>query len=198
MVAVAAHRSARWLLIPLLAAAIIGGLLEGPATGAAKGKREVTRKKPPYKMGPTGGDEYNDIQADPENGTITILRLYPEPGPLGCPDSHAAWANFKVVHRLKQRRIRHVAVKYEDLEADGYVFLTVTVKQRGKSIGYRSLQGPAVGQAGILRAKLNKWPRKGELTVLFGLQVSSNCPQGEASSVSLPQVNFRQGRVRKR
>ena len=198
MVALTRSSSSRWLLIPLIAGLIVAGLLQAPATGAGKGDRDVARHKPPYKMGPTGGDEYNEIQADPESGTIRIVRLYPEPGPLGCPDSHAAWANFKVVHTLEHRRIRHVAVKYEDFEADGYVFLTVTVKQHKKSIGFRSLQGPAAGQSGILRAKLNKWPRKGKLTALFGLQVSSNCPQGEASSVSLPQINFRQGRARKR
>jgi hypothetical protein len=101
------------------------------------------------------------------------------------------------VHKLKKRRIRHIAIKYQDMDADGYVWLTVTVKQKGKSIGFRSLQGPTVAQSGLLRAKLLKWPRKGRLTVLFGLQVSSNCPQGEASSVTIPQVNFRMGRNRR-
>jgi hypothetical protein len=186
-----------WLLIPLVVGLIASGLLDAPAEGQ-KGGRQIIHKKPPYKMGPTGGDEFNEIQADPDSGRISIVRLYPEPGPVGCPDSHAAWANFKVVQKLKKRRIRHITARYGDFEADGYTWLTITVRQKGESIGHRSLQGPAAAEGGVLRAKLWKWPRKGKLTVLVGLQVSSNCPQGEASSVSIPQVNFRLGRLRKR
>ncbi|HYI44520.1 MAG TPA: hypothetical protein VE174_03540 [Actinomycetota bacterium] len=197
LVPLAAKLLRRLASVSLVLGLVASGLVATPA-GGQQAKRQVIQKKPPYKMGPTGGDEFNEIQADPDSGRISIVRLYPEPGPVGCPDSHAAWANFKVVQKLKKRRIRHITARYGDFEADGYTWLTITVRQRGESIGYRSLQGPAAAQGGVLRAKLWKWPRKGKLTVLFGLQVSSNCPQGEASSVSIPQVNFRLGRLRKR
>lgn len=197
VVSLSAKAMHRWGSVPLVVGLVASGLFASPA-GGQQAKRQVVQKKPPYKMGPTGGDEFNEIQADPDSGRITIVRLYPEPGPIGCPDSHAAWANFKVTHKLKKRRIRHITARYQEFEADGYTWLTISVKQRGKSIGYRAVQGPAVAQSGVLRARLWKWPRKGKLKVLFGLQVSSNCPQGEASSVSIPQVNFRLGRLRKR
>ena len=180
-----------------LAVVVAAGLLgASPATGQGK-KRQVARKKPPFELGPQGGDQYNEISADRETGRIEIMRAYPNPGPFGCPDSHAGWANFKVRQRLK-RRLRHVAVKYENYDGDGYTFLTVTVKRGKRSIGFRSLQGPAVAESGRLRAKLRKWPRKGKIRVLFGLQVSSSCPQGEAATVTMPQVNIRMGRARRR
>lgn len=175
-----------------MAAALLGAT---PATGQAD-KRLVVRKKPPYRMGPQGGDRFNEISANRETGEITIMRAYPNPGPFGCPDSHAGWANFKVKQRLK-RRLRHVAVKYEDYDGDGYTFLTVTVKRGKRSIGFRSLQGPAVAESGTLRAKLRRWPRRGRIRVLFGLQISSSCPQGEAATVTMPQVNIRMGRIRR-
>ncbi len=180
-----------------LAGALIAASAALPAGGQGKGKRQVVRKTPPYKLGPSGGDGFNEIDRDRESGRVTIVRGDPDPGGFGCPDSHGGYAFFKVTHRLK-RRLRHVAVRYEAYEGDGYTFLTVTVKKRKRSIGFRSLQGPAAGDAGLIRAKLRKWPRRGKIRVLFGVQMSSSCPQGEAVSATLPRVNIRMGRARRR
>ncbi len=167
-------------------AALLAVTLVVPDAGAG---RRRNGHKPPYKLGPQGGDEFNHIEMDRQEGRITIVRSYPEPGAFGCPDSKAAWATFVVRHRVRKRRPRAVAVHYDEAEMDGYTWITVTVRRRKKSIGYRSVQGPMAAGSGKLVAKLMRRPRKGQrLRIQFGLQVSSNCPQGEASSVRLPLV----------
>lgn len=188
--------AARRTLIVLLAGLLAVGLLDLGADAKRPG-RKVATKKPPYKNGPAGGDEFNDIERDRQSGHIRIVRLFPEPGAFGCPDSHAAWATFEVTHRLRKRRLRHIALKYSNADMDGYTWITATVKYKRRSIGYRSYQGPVVGESGTVRVKLNRWPRRGRIKIQFGLQVSSNCPQAEASQVTIPKINIRMGRLRR-
>src|SRR5687767_13973174 len=102
----------------VLIAVLVGGVSMVPAGGQGKGGRQVARKKPPYKLGPSGGDEFNEIERDRDNGRITIVRGSPDSGGFGCPDSRAGWGMFKVTQKLK-RRLRHVAVRYEQYEGDG-------------------------------------------------------------------------------
>ena len=173
----------------VLAVVVLVASLLTPQVADAKGNAY----KPPYKQGPQGGDDYNHVESDPESGRITIVRANPEPGPLGCPDSHAGWANFKVKHRVRHRRrpVKAVAVHYAEAEMDHYSWMVVRVTKRKKAIGFKSYQGPTAGESGKIVAKLKRRVKKGWIGIEFGLQVSGACGQAEAASASFPRVKVR-------
>ena len=172
----------------LLAIVLIAGLL-APEVVGAKGNGYA----PPYKQGPQGGDDFNHVESDPESGRITIIRAHPEPGPIGCPDSHAGWSTFRIKHRVRHRRrpVKAVAVHYSETEMDHYSWIMATVKKRRKSIGYKAYQGPAAAESGKLVVKLKRRVKRGRIVIDFGLQTSGACGQAEAASAMFPRVKVR-------
>ena len=145
--------------------------------------------KPPFKMGPSGGDEFNYVSADP-GGSVTAMRMYPLP-PEGvrCSGS-AGWATLRVDHttRTPQRSLR---VAYTNAAVDPYTFITVTAKIGNRFIGSKKVRGPLLGD-GTVAVPL-RWPA-GTATrtvkVLFGLELTSACPAVDGARVQFTTVTL--------
>ncbi|MFN2525042.1 MAG: hypothetical protein ABR505_02085 [Actinomycetota bacterium] len=143
---------------------------------------EVTAKEkvyePPYKEGPSGGDEWNYISADPNSGEMSIYRLFPGFSPVvGCaPEPSAGWAMFRIEHKAVAP-LREVSVNFE-ARLDPYAWMTLGVRKQSKDwIGVAKLQGPHNG-SGRLKLRLPRQVRVGEeVEIEFGLQLGDACPQ---------------------
>jgi hypothetical protein len=152
----------------------------------------AAKHKPPYKLGPSGGDDWNHVEADREAGTISIYRVFPFPGSIGCiPESRAAWATFSVVHEI-DRSVSWVVLKYEDVFLDGNTWMTVHVLDEDKEwLGYKARQGPMGAGSGALKVHIGeRSPHAGSIEVRFGLQVSSACPQVMSAHAAFPSVEI--------
>jgi hypothetical protein len=157
-------------------ALLVGLPASGPAVAGKKGNADVYR--PPYKKGPSGGDSFNYIHADPKSGEMAVLRMFPGfPPVVGCfPEPSAGWATFRVPHEAT-KPISRVVLSY-DGGLDPYAWITLGVrKANGKWLGIKKVQGPHAG-AGKVRLRLFDQPTAGEtVDIEFGLQLGDACPQ---------------------
>jgi hypothetical protein len=173
-------------LFALVLAAVAVVALAAPAP-AGKGKSSV--HKPPYKMGPSGGDEFNFVHQDPQAGEILIGRLFPGiPPVVGCaPEPAAAWGMLRTQHHVTDR-VDSVTVNFEGA-IEAYAWVTAGVRdQRGEWLGVKKLQGPHAG-AGKLVVKLHDRPKMGsDVTIEFGLQLGDACPQVGGAAASFPSI----------
>ena len=148
--------------------------------------------EPPYKDGPSGGDEFNFIEADPSSGNMAVLRVFPGIPPVtGCaPEPSAAWAMFRVKHKVKAP-VSKVSVAYT-AAVGVYGWITVGARDaKGEWLGVKKRQGP-LAESGELTAKLFDKPSRGEtITVEFGLQLGDACPQVETASAMFPSVTVK-------
>jgi hypothetical protein len=173
--------------VAFVAALAALGVVAGSSTaGPHHGK---TTHKPPYKAGPSGGDEFNYVEADPETGEVTVLRIFPGiPPVVGCePEPSAGWAMLRVPHQA-HGRIKKVTVNFEG-ELDPYAWVTAGVRDAsGEWLGVRKLQGPHTGE-GDLVLRLNEQPKPhSTATVEFGIQLGDACPQVGGASVSFLSI----------
>jgi hypothetical protein len=176
----------RRALPAVLVALVVAMALVAPAT-AAKKKGDV--HKPPYKKGPSGGDEWNHIEADPKTGEMAVMRLFPGFSPVvGCaPEPAAGWAMFRLPHHVTDR-VSKVTVNF-DGTLDPYAWVSVVVRNgRGDSIGIAKFQGPHAG-AGKVNVPLFSTPKRGShIEVEFGAQLGDSCPQVGWAVLSFPSV----------
>jgi len=182
-------------VLKTLAIAAAAVTMAASALGAPSKDARAAKHKPPYKLGPSGGDEYNHVEADRESGTMTIFRVFPFPGSIGCiPESRAAWATFTVAHEV-DRPVSWVTLNYDDVFLDGNTWMTLHVRgDDGEWLGYKSRQGPAAAGSGALKLHIgDRSPRAGSIEVRFGLQVSSACPQVMSAHASFPSVEVDEG-----
>jgi hypothetical protein len=170
-------------LLVCLVAVLVASLI-APATA---GKSSV--HKPPYKEGNSGGDEFNHIEADPQTGHITLLRLFPGVPPVvGCtPEPAAAWATFKQTHDTKGR-INKVVVSFDGL-LEPYAWVYATVRDsKGDAIGSEKLQGPHSG-ASSLKVNIFKQPKRNSaIEIEFGAQLGDACPQVGGADVTFSSI----------
>jgi hypothetical protein len=174
----------------LLLAIVLAAVLIPTAAHGAKKKGAV--HEPPYKAGPSGGDDFNHIEADPSSGNMMVFRLFPGIPPVtGCaPEPSAAWAMFRVKHEVKAP-VSEVSVAYT-AAVGVYGWITVGARDaKGEWLGVKKRQGP-LAESGELTAKLFDKPSLGEtITVEFGLQLGDACPQVESASAMFPSVTVR-------
>lgn len=174
----------------MAAAALVASALSAPVTAGPKRKGDVY--KPPYKNGPSGGDDWNHVERDPESGEMFVVRVFPGFSPVvGCaPEPSAGWGMFVVKHTV-DRPVKEVTLAYE-AALDPYAWMTVGArKSNGDWLGVKKLQGPLAG-SGKLTAKLFDSPPKGEtITIEFGLQLGDSCPQVSFAAASFPSVRVR-------
>jgi hypothetical protein len=170
--------------VPLLIAATLGV----PATAGKKGAVH----EPPYKQGPSGGDEFNHVESDPQSGRMAVVRTFPGiPPVVGCtPEPSAGWGMFRVKHDVDQP-VSEVTLAY-DAGLDPYAWITVGARdEKGDWLGVKKFQGPFAG-SGKLTAKLFENARPGEtITIEFGLQLGDACPQVGFAAASFPSVTIK-------
>lgn len=157
------------------------------AAPAAKRKGDV--HEPPYKKGPSGGDEFNYHNADPQAGEVWVGRLFPGiPPVVGCaPEPAAGFAMLQVPHDVAQP-FDKVTVAYE-AELEPYAWLTAGVRDaKGEWLGVQKFQGPHVG-AGKLKIDLHRRPAPGTtVRIEFGIQLGDACPQLGFGHATFPSV----------
>jgi len=172
--------------VALLAALVVVGVVLAPA---ASGRGKKSTYEPPYKAGPSGGDEFNYVSADPETGEVTVLRAFPGiPPVVGCePEPSAGWAMLRAPHQV-HKRITKVTVAFEG-QLDPYAWVTAGVRgANGEWLGVEKFQGPHTG-AGEVVVRLNEQPKRhSKVTVEFGLQLGDACPQAGGASATFPSI----------
>ena len=160
-------------------------LLLGAGTAVAAARQYA----PPFAAGPSGGDEWNYIDADTESGRVTVVRFYPEPGNVvGCA-GRAGYANLEVRHKVAGP-IGSVTIAHEDSGWDAYSFVTVLVKTTGgRWLGAKKVRGPGQGAGEIQVPIIGGNPRKGTtIRILFGLELAAACPSFGGGSIGFTSV----------
>jgi hypothetical protein len=164
----------------LVAALLALGLLAVPS-GAAPAKTYA----PPFALGPSGGDAEGYASADPQ-GRVTVMRIYPAPGPISCPGA-GHYATLKVVHKLTGR-VRKVTASYTQALVDPYVYVTVGVRDATRRwIGSTKASG-LTGDGNIVVPIRWDSTVRGPLQVIFGLELSTACPHADAGTINFRSV----------
>ncbi|MDQ3963729.1 MAG: hypothetical protein M3277_07460 [Actinomycetota bacterium] len=162
-----------------------------PATASETSRSKAASYEPPYKDGPSGGDNWNHVERDADSGRMAITRVFPGfPPVVGCvPEPSAGWGMFEVAHKL-DRPVSKVTLEYE-AAIDAYSWITVGARNEDRKwLGVAKLQGPIAG-SGKLAADLFASPSHGKITLEFGLQLGDACPQIGFAAASFPSVAVR-------
>ncbi len=165
----------------VLAATLLAVGLVAIPSGAAPAKTYA----PPFALGPAGGDSEGYASADPQ-GRVTVMRVYPAPGPISCPgDGH--YATLKVVHKVTGP-VRKVTAAYTQALVDPYVYVSVGVRDAtGRWIGIRKASGLTGSGNVVVPIRWDKTVR-GPLQVIFGLELSTACPHADAGTINFTSV----------
>lgn len=158
---------------------------------------------PPYEMGPTcpgpdpdcTADDFNYINADPQTGEMTVLRVNPAgvSGGLGCSGS-AGWANFAKTISTSTS-FESVTVSYTNALVDPYSFIKVAVRQNDEFVDTVDLRGSVLGDGSItvdLKPTASgpvREPVTGTITVWFGIHVASACPNIDGGHATFTSVS---------
>lgn len=168
----------------LVASLIVSAMPSGAVT-----LEEGNKHGPPYKKGPSGGDAWNFIHADPTTGEMMIVRTFPGiPPVVGCaPEPAAGWAMFRISHKVTAP-LKKVTVNYEGL-TEPYAWITVGVRSKsGAWLGVKKFQGPHAG-SGKVTTFLHHRARRGQPVVIeFGMQLGDACPQVGGGAVTFTSV----------
>jgi len=151
---------------------------------------------PPFKLGPSGGDRWNYVSADP-GGDVTTIRAYPLPPQLTQCTGSAGWANLRAVHKTRVPQ-RSVSVSYTDALVDPYTFVTATAKIGNRYIGSKKIRGPITGDGTVTFPIA--WPRgtaARTVVVDFGLELTSACPAVDGGHASFTKVVISPNRVKR-
>jgi hypothetical protein len=146
----------------------------------------TARYSAPFKIGPSGGDafSYHEATAD---GDVTVGRVYPLPGAINCTKG-GPYAKLLVQHRAV-RPVKKVVLKYESAAVDNFTFLMLGLRTDRRWLGATTVRGVLTGSGtATLRPtrKQGDLPRK--LTVEFGLQQSSACPNADVGTVRITGI----------
>lgn len=171
----------RTLVVVLLAAASLTAFANGD---------ESTTYTPPFAEGPSGGDEYNLLIADPQ-GRVTAGRAYPQPGGISCA-GEAGFVKLEVDH-APTNPVETVSVAFTEAAIDSYTFAVAAVRDaNGAYLGSHQFRGP-VGGDGTLEVPV-EWPAGDpafaldRVTIEFGLQLSGACPSVDGGTLRFTQV----------
>jgi hypothetical protein len=160
--------------------------LAAPSSAGKKG-REVL--EPPYKAGPSGGDEFNHIESDPDAGSVRVIRLFPGFSPVvGCaPEPAAGWAMLVARHKVTSA-VHKVTVNF-DAQLEFYAWVTAALRdEKGRWLGVEKMQGPHVGGAKLVVRPHHNVPIGSTMTVEFGVQLGDACPQLGVASATFPSI----------
>jgi hypothetical protein len=145
--------------------------------------------KPPYKKGPSGGDEFNHVESDPQSGTVEVYRLFPGFSPVvGCePEPAAGWAMLRESHRVT-KKLSTLTARF-DASLDPYAWVSVGARTKsGKWLAIDKFQGPFEG-SGRLKVRFHHRPRRGStITLEFGVQLGDACPQAGVARATFTRL----------
>lgn len=169
------HRTLGLLAAVATAVTLTGG---SPAD-AARGKTYGA----PFKAGPSGGDSFSYHSAD-SSGTVTVGRVYPIPGVINCTKG-GPYA--KLIVPVKGP-VSKVVVSYDSAAVDDFTFALVGLRDnKGDWFGTKQLRGFLTGSGDITLVP-DGGQGNGPMTVEFGLQQSSACPNADAGTIHFSKV----------
>lgn len=174
--------SRRWIRI--LTVAATGFALLGFQGAAPRGTQTY---EPPFRAGPSGGDRWNVVSAQPD-GRVTVVRAYPVPGRGFNCGTGAGYAKLQVVHEV-DAPVREVRIAYTDAALDPYTFIVGAVRTGNyRWLGHATQQGPLVGSGELVVPVrwLKRWPSA--VVIEFGVEISSACPSVDAGTVRFTSV----------
>jgi hypothetical protein len=167
-----------------VAALLVPALLPSSATAASK----THTYKPPFHKGAQGGDQFNYVYSDPSSGQVAVFRGYPEFNPFTCGGSRGGWVTLGVPVKTTDK-IASVEIDYSNAVVDTYSFLTATVKRGGVYVGSKDVRGPVLGSGKVnVPIDLGTVPAGSNITIDFGVLVSSSCPNFDEAMAQFTKV----------
>jgi hypothetical protein len=164
----------------LAVTALVGGQPAG-ATGA-----KAKSYQAPFAAGPNGGDSFSYHSAG-KDGTVTVGRVYPIPGAINCSKG-GPYAKLLVQHH-PTGQVRKVVVSYDSAAVDNFTFVMVGLRAGHDWLGTTTERGFVTGSGEVtLKPDRLKGPLPRTLTVEFGLQQSSACPNADAGTIRFTKV----------
>ena len=157
----------------------------GPATA---GSHRVYHA--PFKVGPSGGDSFSYHSAG-SDGTVTVARAYPVPGAINCTKG-GPYAKLLVLHRAT-RPVRSITVTYDSAMVDPFTFVMLGLRDGHRRwFGSATQRGMVAGNGVItLHPDLRQGRMPRTLTIEFGLQQSSACPNVDEGTIHFSSVEVR-------
>jgi hypothetical protein len=156
---------------------------------------------PPYKVGPSGGDNHSMQSADPNTGHIMIFEDNLRQSAAVVCVGDGPRATLLARHPVAGP-VSAVTVNYTDARLTQNVIIDVLVTgSRSGWLGHKAAFGEMEGESGALKVPIQGKPVEGEImTVQFGLQVGPGClpaqPVGlwgsrafEMGNATFPSVN---------
>ncbi len=165
--------------------AVAGVMTSWPASAASHGSRTY---QAPFKLGPSGGDQFSYHNASTD-GSVTVGRAYPIPGAINCVKG-APYAKLQVPITVT-KQVRKVVASYDSSAIDNFTFAMVGLRDKSLNrwYGTKTDRGFVTG-SGTITLKPDRqqgeFPRK--LTVEFGLQQSSACPNVDAGTMHFTSI----------
>ncbi|HEV7887133.1 MAG TPA: hypothetical protein VGO92_06205 [Acidimicrobiales bacterium] len=164
--------------------------------GAPQARAGNVLYQAPFAAGPAGGDpagnhrtHYTNI--DPATGKVDIFWANLTPGAIGCA-AQGGFGYLRVTHQVTDI-VGRVVVSYKDLSMTPYSWLKVNVRGvRGgeeKYLGSYSTRGQKLAAGGDIPVPLDAEPDVGSaLTIDFGAEIGSACPNADGVTVTFTQV----------
>jgi plastocyanin len=144
----------------------------------------------PFQAGPKGGDQYNVVNEQPAQGRVSIARAYPFPGAFNCA-GQGGFASLRVSPAVPQST-SSVTVHYSaETALDAYSWITLLVRDgSGNWLGGVQRRGPLAGPGALGATLATTMPQGSVITVQFGLQVASACPNVDGGTVQFSSVTL--------
>lgn len=170
----------------VVVAALIAALL--PAGGALAGGKPKTYGAP-YEPGPAGGDRWS-MQHAGTDGRVIVGRMYPIFNPISCAPG-GSMAKLQVTHKVT-KRMKSVTADFSDAVLDQYTFVTVAVKDaKGNWLASSRKRGPILGAGAVKAPVFGKAKRGQKVTIQFGLEAASACPNATGAMARFTQVTVK-------
>jgi hypothetical protein len=174
---------ARWLraAVGLAVASVLAVGNGADAAGSGTAKYSA-----PFKVGPSGGDEfsYHDAGTD---GTVTVGRVYPIPGAINCSKG-GPYAMLLVKHRAT-RPVKKIELSYDTAAVDNFTFLMLGLRAGHHWLGSVTTRGVLSGSGTVtLRPSKRQGDLPRSLTIEFGLQQSSACPNADVGTLRVTGI----------
>ena len=183
MSAMPTGRGLRAIAAVAAVAALVG---VGPAAASSRSGASRTYQAP-FKAGPSGGDQFS-YHAASSDGTVTVARVYPVPGVINCTKG-GPFAKLLVLHKAT-RPVRKVVVSYDSAAIDNFTFVLVSLRDAQHHWYGTTTDRGFVSGSGTVTLVPDRpqghFPRT--LTVEFGLQQSSACPNADAGTIKFTRV----------